>query len=411
MSGNSLSLLSAKLAIADWFHEKSLSFCGVLALASMLAPLLIMEGVHNGVIKRLRESLLRDPSVLVLIPVSGMGAGFDEKFFEEMASAPGLRFGIGRIRGVAAEAQMQGPSGKLQVITLEGTAKGDPLLADHGALQPVSMPSSLEIVLSDSAAKHLDVKTGQKITASISRRLSSGKFRQIDIPFTVKNVLPPLAGSNDTGFVDMQTLLAIQDFRDGITAPLLNAEGEMAPPEKRRYESFRAYASSLDDVPVLEAWFNSKGINVKTRGRDIAAIKKIDSALTSIISLIAGAGCAGFFAFMASTARASARRKWKQLGMLKLIGFSSRSVLVYPILQALITGILGCLLAFAVYGGIAWVIDILFSEETGGETVCEIPFYFLIWVFLAVQLLAMLASFRSGYKAASISPSTVMREN
>lgn len=411
MNKNNLFFLSVRLAVADWLHEKSLSFCGVLALASMLAPLLVLEGVHNGVVQRLRESLMRDPAVLVLIPATGMGAGFSEDFLREMATAPGLRFGIGRVRGVASEAQMQGPTGRLQVLTLDATAAGDPLLSDNGGVQPKSSPGHLEIVLSASAAQHLDVKPGQIVTAKIARRLSTGKFRQIELPFVVRSVLPPLAGSNDMGFVDMSTLLAIQDFRDGITAPLLNAEGERDAPRERHYESFRAYASGLDDVPVLEEWFEAKGISVKTRGRDIAAIKKVDSSLASIIALIAGAGCAGFFAFMASTAKAAARRKWKQLGMLKLIGFSNGAVLVYPIVQAILTGVLGCLLAFAVYGGIAWTIDALFAEETGGEAICEISWIFMLAVFLAVQLLAVLASLGSACKAASISPSTVMREN
>lgn len=411
MKNPDLLLLSIKLSIADWFHEKSLSFCGVLALASMLAPLLILEGVHNGVVQRLRESLMRDPSVLVLIPVTGMGAGFDEKFFNELKTAPGLRFGIGRVRSVASEAQMQGPTGKLQVLSLDATAPGDPLLTDHNIPQPQSEPGKLQIALSATAAQHLDAQTGQEITAKLSRRLSTGKFKTIELNFKVIGILPPVAGAANTGFVDLPTLLAIQNFRDGINTPLLQAEGEREPPKEILYESFRAYASTLDDVPVLEEWFEAKGVNVKTRGRDIAAIKKIDTSVTSIIALIAGAGCAGFFAFMASTAKAAARRKWKQLGMLKLIGFSNRAVLVYPMMQALLTGVLGCLLAFAVYGCIAWLIDLLFAQETGGEAICQISWGFLALIFLCVQLLALLASLRSACKAAAISPSTVMREN
>lgn len=408
---NNLFFLAVRLAVADWLHEKSLSFCGVLALASMLAPLLVLEGVHNGVVQRLRESLLRDPAVLVLVPVTGMGAGFDEGFLNELRAAPGLRFVMGRIRSVAAEAQMQGPTGKLQTLMLDATAPGDPLLADNGAPQPQAAPGKLEIVLSASAARHLDVAVGQPVTAKIARRLSTGQFRGVSLVFTVRAILPPEAASGDMGFVDLPTLLAIQDFRDGITAPLLEVEGEREPPATRHYESFRAYARSMDDVPVLEEWFTARGVSVKTRGRDIAAIQKIDSSLASIITLIAGAGCAGFFAFMASTAMAAARRKWRQLGMLRLIGFSRAAVLAYPMAQALLTGVLGSLLAFAVYGGIAWAIDVLFAEETGGEAICEMPWRFLVLVFVAVQVLALLASLRSACRAAAISPSTAMREN
>lgn len=411
MKENNLSFLSLKLAVADWFHEASLSFCGVLALASMLAPLLIMESVHNGVVQKLRESLLRDPAILVMIPVAGMGSGFDEAFIEEMAHAPGMRFGIGRVRSVASELRLRGPGGRSLEITLDATAKGDPLLEDHAIAQPMSAPGKLEIVLSDAAARHLDVKAGQMVTGSISRRLSNGKFTRLDLSFLVRGVLPAIAGSRDTGLVDMRTLLSIQDFRDGLHTDLFGVKGDEDPPDTRHYQSFRAYAVSMDDVPGLEKWFKEKDIAVKTRGRDIAAVKKIDSSLSAIIGLIAGAGCIGFFAFMASTARAAARRKWKQLGMLKLIGFHKLSILIYPVSQALLTGILGCLLAFLVYAGIAWSIDTLFAEETAGEAVCVLTFPFLCMVFLFVQVLAILASLRSALKASAISPAKVMREN
>ena len=407
---DNLLALSCRLAWKDWLHEASLSFCAVLALASMLAPLLILHGVHNGVIDELRERLLKDPAVLVLIPATGKGAGFDEAFIARMREAPGLRFGIGRTRDVASELQMEA-HGKYMMLPLEATAPGDPLLQEYAAPQPRSEPGHLEIVLSHSASQRLGVAVGDTVSASVGRRLASGKFRRIRLDFVVKAVLPALAGSREAGYVDLPTLTAIQDFRDGIHAPLLQAEGELPAPETRYFESFRAYAASLDDVQPLEQWFRDQGIEVKTRSREISAIKRIDTALASVISLIAAAGCAGFFAFMASTARAATRRKWKQMGMLKLIGFPVPSIVLYPVTQALITGALGCALAFLIYGGVALAIDALFSEDTGGEAICKLSFLFFCGVFCAVQILAVLASLRSALRASAISPSTVMRES
>ncbi len=403
--------ISARLAYMDWFHELSLSVCGVLALASMLAPLLILHGVHNGVVEKLRESLMADPAVLVLIPYAGKGAGFEEDFLRQMRQAPGLRFGIGRARDVASELQLRAKDGRNFVITLEATAHGDPLLEDYMQPQPVSSPGNLQMVLSHTAAAKMDVQKGGTVTASIARRLANGRFTRWPLEFEVTGVLPAMAGSRDTAFVDLATLNAIQDFRDGIHAPLLQARGEMEPPPSRHYESFRAYAASLDDVPPLEKWFQEQGITGKTRARDIEAIKKIDTALASVIGLIAVAGCVGFFAFMASTARAAARRKWKQMGMLKLIGMGRGAIIVYPIMQSLLTAALGCLLAFAVYGGVAFAIDYLFASETGGEAICKISPSFFCLSFFCVLLLATLSSLRSALKAAAISPSMVIRES
>ena len=49
------------MALRDYWHERALSLCAVLALATVLAPLLILFGVRNGVISNLQERLLQDP--------------------------------------------------------------------------------------------------------------------------------------------------------------------------------------------------------------------------------------------------------------------------------------------------------------------------------------------------------------
>ena len=49
------------MALRDYWHERALSLCAVLALATVLAPLLILFGVRNGVISNLQERLLHDP--------------------------------------------------------------------------------------------------------------------------------------------------------------------------------------------------------------------------------------------------------------------------------------------------------------------------------------------------------------
>ena len=49
------------MALRDYWHERALSLCAVLALATVLAPLLILFGVRNGVISNLQERLLRYP--------------------------------------------------------------------------------------------------------------------------------------------------------------------------------------------------------------------------------------------------------------------------------------------------------------------------------------------------------------
>ena len=406
-----LVLLSIRLACRDWLHEFGLSVCGVLALASMLAPLLVLHGVHMGVVERLRDHLMSDPAVLVLVPAGSKGAGFDEAFLEDVARQPSCRFCVGRIRDVASELQLSSPDGQSCTVTLEATAHGDPMLERHGIPQPRSTQDRLEIVLTAGASDRLKVGVDDRVSASLSRRLSTGTFQRYELEFVIIAVLPPEATGMDTGFVDMNTLTAIQDFRDGITSELLNVAGELPPATSRHFESFRAYARSLDEVGVLEEWFEAQDVAVKTRSRDIANIRHIDSTLSSVIMLIAGAACAGLFAFMASTAQAAVRRKWKMMGMLRLIGFTRFSLLVYPVVQALVTGVLGCLLAFSLYGVVAHAIDVMFADQTGGEVICTVSFAFFCLTVVCVQLLALLASLWAARSASAIEPSAALRQS
>lgn len=407
--GSSLIALAASMATRDWLHEIVLSLCGVLALASILAPMLVLHGAHMGVVERMRENLLKDPTVLVLVPQGSSGAGYAPDFIKRIGELPGMRYAIGRTRDVAAELQVSLGEKRL-TITLDATSKGDPLIDNFDQNAPRSAPGQLEIALTASAANKLGVKAGDKIQSSLVRRSASGRMERLQLEFTVASVLPQLASGRDAGLVDMRTLLAIQDYRDNIPSDLLGSSGIHPVPAERRYESFRAYANGLDAIEGLQAWFNDHNTPVNTRAKDIASIRKIDSTLGAVIMLIAGAGCAGFFAFMMSAAEASVRRKWKQMGMLRLTGFSRSAILVFPLTQALLTGIAGCLFAFALYAIVAYSIDFMFASETGGESICVISVSFMILTFAAVQGLALLASGRAAWKAASISPSTVIRE-
>lgn len=215
----------------------------------------------------------------------------------------------------------------------------------------------------------------------------------------------------DTGFMDMATLTAIQDFRDGVTSELLDLEGTLPPAKARHFESFRAYAHSLDDVERLEAWFVTQDVAVRTRSRDIANIRNIDATLASVIMLIGVASCVGFLAFMASTSQAAVRRKWKQMGMMSLIGLSRPALLVFPVTQALLTGALGSLLAFCLYGMVAHGIDTLFADRTGGEAICTIAPSFFCLSFLGIQFLSFLASLRAAFSASLVEPSAVIRQS
>ena len=60
---------SCLLALRDYWHERLLSACAILGLAAVLAPLLVLLGVHHGIITAMTDRLKNDPRTLEITPV------------------------------------------------------------------------------------------------------------------------------------------------------------------------------------------------------------------------------------------------------------------------------------------------------------------------------------------------------
>ena len=60
--------LFARLAWQDYRCDARLSWCAILALAAVIAPLLVLFGLKFGLVTTLTERLERDPAVREIIP-------------------------------------------------------------------------------------------------------------------------------------------------------------------------------------------------------------------------------------------------------------------------------------------------------------------------------------------------------
>lgn len=68
---------------------------------------------------------------------------------------------------------------------------------------------------------------------------------------------------------------------------------------------------------------------------------------------------------------ASVKRKERTLGLLELTGFSTGSLMLFPLIQVELTAFFGTLLASGAYLGFSWLINHLFASSLQGlESVC-----------------------------------------
>lgn len=191
--------IAAELALRDWQYERALTLCAILALASMLAPLLVLQGLKNGVVESMRHRLLEDPAILIITPKSDAG-NYDRAFIDWLGRLPGAAFAIGRTRDTSTDVTLRNvAAGKSASIAMEPAAPGEPLLKSLGIPAPGAghVPG---IVLSARAANTLSASEGQILEARLGRRTPEGRLESTSLRLAVTAVMPAAAADRRMAF-------------------------------------------------------------------------------------------------------------------------------------------------------------------------------------------------------------------
>ncbi len=396
-----------RLSLRDYSHERLLSACTILGLAAVLAPLLVLFGVKSGIINTMVDRLIQDPRNLEISPV---GSGrYDQDWFTAAGKRPGVAFIIPQTRSIAANMilyhNVQGKPRTL-AVDLIPTGTGDPLLQKWGKLPA----ENNEIVLSASVARKLKVSTGQNIEGRIGRSVQ-GRKEQVAVDLKVIAVLPLEAYPRDAAFVPLALLEATEDYRDGFSSLIFDWPGHSRPTRPKEYPSFRLYAHSIYDVAALRDWLTSQELEIYTRVEEIEVIQSLDRSFSLIFRLISFVAICGYFASMASNILANVNRKSRHLGITRLIGFSTHSIMWYPVVQSITTAVLGTALAACLYFASQITINGLFAKYlAAGEYVCRLSPAHLMTALILTIFLSILASGYAAFRVAKIEPSKVIRD-
>ncbi len=393
-----------RLATRDYFHEWQMSGCFVLALASVLGPMLVLFGLKFGIVGGMIDQLIEDPRNREIMPVSS--GKFTSKWMDQMRSRNDVEFIVPRTRSIAATMEVKSANNP-SIISTEviPSDSGDPLLADIGAT-----PSGMEgVVLSRKAADKLKVGPGDRLDGSVVRRFNDQRERA-HIALKVVAVASPQAFAREAMFASVALAEALEDYRDGHAVPALGWEGN-AGANARTYPGFRLYATSIYDVIDLHNGLLDLGIDVRTRAADIQLVQRMDRNLTMVYWAIAIIGLVGFSLSLGASLWANVERKSKQLSVLRLVGFRTGDIMWFPMIQALYTAIFGWGLAASIFQAASIAInDMLASQMEVGQHVCKLqPEHYLIALGLTVGS-SVLAAALAGLRSARIEPSEGLRE-
>lgn len=415
------------LSLRDYLHERLLSACAVLGLAAILAPLLILFGVKFGVVETLTDRLRNDPATLEVSPV---GSGhFSAARIGQWRDDPRVAFALPRTRVLAATVELLPAKGAPLHVSMEPTGHDDPLLQRHGLPVPALLLDSEDdpdqpgrvrtragasgIVLSAPVAQRLGLHTGDQLTGRLERS-RNGRLQAVRLPLKVVGILPLAAQQKNVAYVPLPFLEAAEDYRDGRAVPLFGPENGWdgdTPPAERLYAGFRLYARSLDDVASLRDFFQQQDITVHTEAEAIEQVRRLSSALDIIFALIGGAAAAGFASSTASSTLAAIRRKQRLLGLLRLGGFSTLELLLFSLLQALLTALLGTTLALGLYAAAQGAVNRIFAAGLDNmEHICRLLPHHALVTLLLVCLLSLAAALLPALRGARTEPSEVIRE-
>ena len=382
------------MALRDYWHERALSLCAVLALATVLAPLLILFGVRNGVISNLQERLLQDPRNLEIVPV---GSGkYGKAFFEELRKRPDVGYVVPQTRAIAATI------GLLPASEKKGGLSPNPVnvsLIPSGAGDPLTRRFAGSAALKDDEI----ILTGRVTRARGMTR------EQAETPLRVKAVLPLSALQKEAAFVPPSLAEDAETYRDGMGVPERGWAGTARGDGERLYPSFRLYAGNLDGVASLRDFLGTRNIDVYTRAEEIENVKMLDRSTTLVFGLICLAAGVGFLASTASNLVAAIRRKRRVLGIIRLMGFSGADIVCFPLMQTLFTSALGMGLAFTLYAAVAGVINALFPLGAELGAVCRLSWAHVGGAAGVVLALSLLAALPPSLSCSRLSPSEVIR--
>jgi len=402
------------LALRELSHERLSALCFILAVISVLLPLLVLFGLKFGLVATLAQRLIEDPRSREII---GVGSGrYDMAWFENVEGWGEVGFVMPNTRAISASINMlrnPGNGNRLRGVQMFPSGPGDPLLPPDmkdSLSTLVSGASGNGIILSYLAARRLEAGQGDRLTGYL-QRIRGDRRERVKLELTVLAVAPESANPNEVAFVSLPFLEATEDYRDGFSVPDRNWPGENRPTENRIYPRYRLYASSIYTVSALRDRLVGAGLNVRTRAAEIESLQSLDRNLSRIFWMLAGVGTLGFVLSLAANLVSNVDRKRRHLSLIRLVGMPRSALAFFPVSQAAVIAFLGSTLSFAFFLMIASTLNGFFAGSLRpGEAICRLLPAHYAFAFAGTLFTAVAASSLAAVRTARVDPSEGIRD-
>lgn len=345
-----------RLAFKDLRHDWQASACFIAALAGVLAPLLIILALKNGVIGTMVERLVEDPGNRQLIAIGS--DRHDADFFESVPSLPEVEFIVPSTRSINASADaFQNPTTRRleRAVALLPTGPGDPLL-EGADVQPGHTHVSAAL------ATALELVPGTEVEMLIGREID-GRQELATRRLTVDAIVPPERYGKPAAFLALADLLAVERFRDDIT--VTPATWQEPRPMPDTFASFRLYVRDLNDLTRVQAILERRGVLSRPRAENAAVLLSFRDNLNILYFVVATLAILGFWASMSANLRGMVERQRVSFSLLNLLGMPRQSRFMIPFLQSQVLILAGIIATLLIVLPTLLLINTLFSNSTG----------------------------------------------
>jgi putative ABC transport system permease protein len=396
-------MLIVYLAWRDLVRDKFFLFCNVAAIVGVLVPLLVLLGVKNGVYHALIGEMLANPTTRQ-IDTQG-NSTFTQADLDRIRDWPEIAFMTPKVRSQFDYVSVRKTNGRRVIAAIAiPSGAGDPTLPEGLEL------GSQQFALSAQVARQLDIASGDAVEIITQ---AEGRPRQLVLAAEAVAVLPDASSAGAAVFVPFEMLDLIEAFYDSYSLPDHGIQGERALQDRvNAYEGIRVFARTLEDLAPLQSRLEAElQIQTSSRTQDVEALLGLGRKLDLALALTAFCASIGLAAALVIGFLADVARKRIVLASIALIGFPSRSLAVFPMIQAAVAGCLGLVFSFVLFLAAGQVADVMFGAGLPGVgTIAFIPLAQAAAICAAVMVLVLAASGISAWSAQRLDPATVLRE-
>lgn len=214
-------LLAFRLTLCKLRRERLAALCLCIAVAAALVPLLMVLGLKEGIVTKLRRDLLAKPANLEIRV--RLAPEFTQQGVKEIRRIPLVSFCVPCISAAGEKVYLRRHDDPQTVeCDLRVTGLGDPLMAEVCT----HAPGENEVVLGADTAKALGVRAGDTVRVKVTRT-KERKEESCEVERTVCGILKEQDDSDNLVYAPLSLSEAVIDYRRDERAALDGAEPEV----------------------------------------------------------------------------------------------------------------------------------------------------------------------------------------